>query len=773
MKKYFSYALSGAIALVSMYVFTACSSADDSVAGQPEQQKGDLGKDLGTVNTQFVLNIAAADQQKQMNAAMRRSSVTATQGEGGNFRGMDNVSILTYSQDANGKHLYDVSTEAKATATRNYDLAELVKSSAISSSNSRRVIELSLPVGTNTMLFYGKATKPSTANPSEYGNISYSVADNANHTEFATQTRIGANIDHYNATSTMIAAILSRLASNGFHMESASDAYQSKKDADHTLRYWTPGLLDAPYKTVSGNKVALSGDELTAAEAAGTYTDVEGGNVVYTMTHISDQDWKSYGAQYLADKTIMKPLEEILGRAYVQLTTIRVVGGNTEIRSGSGPGILSMMHDLWLVIDKVADADPTNVPEFIAKKMAQRIRNRFTMYFVRHIETGTVSFKSINDLKDEVGNHIRNINTDNAMDANLFPMNMNLPDGAAQMTFDASGNNNTGKFSYAENISVIRPEGTTTVDKFLYPAELTYFGNSPVRVSNETHTTDDYPNTVANWDSDEFWSTSTKLKGWTKNGIVSSTTRSVAMQRDINYGTALLKTTFKYGATTLNDNQAACTDETSDQAISVNGSSFILTGVIVGGQWQKVGWNFLPKAGATNKNFMIYDNYIGEGGNGLTTENATGTPSAANYTLLWDNYDPDHNKQPVYVALEFVNNSGVDFWGDANLIRQGNKFYIVGKLDPTSENFPASRATTDAGNYILPPYKADGSTDTEKVRVFMQDYKTTANFTITANSLKKAYSTIPDLRSSQVSLGLAVDIQWEPGLSFDVNLGDY
>ena len=37
MKKYFSYALSGAIALVSMYVFTACSSTDDALAA--EQQK--------------------------------------------------------------------------------------------------------------------------------------------------------------------------------------------------------------------------------------------------------------------------------------------------------------------------------------------------------------------------------------------------------------------------------------------------------------------------------------------------------------------------------------------------------------------------------------------------------------------------------------------------------------------------------------------------------------------------------------------------------------
>ena len=53
-------------------------------------------------------------------------------------------------------------------------------------------------------------------------------------------------------------------------------------------------------------------------------------------------------------------------------------------------------------------------------------------------------------------------------------------------------------------------------------------------------------------------------------------------------------------------------------------------------------------------------------------------------------------------------------------------------------------------------------------RVFCQDVETTVVFTVGETSLKKAYNTIPDLRSAQMELGLSVDLSWTAGLSFDV-----
>ena len=775
MKKYFNYAFLSAIALAGTFGLAACSSAEEPLAAEEQPKVEDnptYDPENGTVNTQFVLNIAAADQQDNNNPLMasRRSSATATQANGNHFRGMERVSILTYAQAANGKHLYDVSTDALATSTRNYDLSDMLAAGAISADNSRHVIELSLPVGTNTMLFYGKAPKPANGNSSEYGSIDYEIGDKATNTQFSSHVRINGNTTHYETTCDMLAAIMTRVANIGLHHESPTDVYGSKLTRDWTLKYWMPGLLDAPIKTVGGTPSPLTGDELAAAESAGSYTDAET-STVYTMVTEEDLDWRNYGVQYSNPTTraSMKPLEEILGKAYVQLTTIRTVGGATEIRSGSAKGILSVIHDLWLVVDRVAATETTNEREFVAKKMAQRIRNRFTNYFVRD-EGGTVTFKTFGELKTAVNTYIRDIATTDAVDPNNnFPENLSLPEGAAQMTFDATAHGNTGAFSYVTNISVFKPLSptTSTVERFLYPAELVYFGNSPVRVSNETHVTENYPQTVANWDNDDYWVAANNLKGWVKDGAVSSTTRSVAMQRDINYGTALLATTVKYGAAIIDDNQAACTEEVNDQHITVSNTSFKLTGIIIGGQCQKVGWNFLKKTVDGNDfNFMVYDNYIGSEGTGITIPANTSTTSEFNYTLLWDNCDVANPKQPVYVALEFVNNSGVDFWGNANLIRQGSKFYIVGKLDPTDKSFIPHSST-----YVLPPYNATTGASVENVRVFMQDFKTTANFTITDSSLKKAYSTIPDLRSSQVSLGLSVDIQWEAGLSFDVELG--
>lgn len=99
------------------------------------------------------------------------------------------------------------------------------------------------------------------------------------------------------------------------------------------------------------------------------------------------------------------------------------------------------------------------------------------------------------------------------------------------------------------------------------------------------------------------------------------------------------------------------------------------------------------------------------------------------------------------IALEVLND-GPQFYGlDGNLVPEGGTFYLVGKLT----------------------YKKDNS-KSEVVRVFQQDYNTTANLSI--NSLAKAYNTVPDLINPRLELALAVDIDWKAGLVIDVPIGD-
>lgn len=159
-----------------------------------------------------------------------------------------------------------------------------------------------------------------------------------------------------------------------------------------------------------------------------------------------------------------------------------------------------------------------------------------------------------------------------------------------------------------------------------------------------------------------------------------------------------------------------------------------------------------------------------------STEDGKGAASVPNYTLVWDNWEQKNvgkKQRDVYVALEFKNNSR-DFYGENNLIRSGATFYIVGKLDPDE-----GHSLTDYSDgikwpskYALPPYDANGNSIHER-RVFIQHYMTSATFVIGRNSLQHALVAVPDLRSSQISLGLSVDLKWQTGLNFDeVILGE-
>ena len=329
-------------------------------------------------------------------------------------------------------------------------------------------------------------------------------------------------------------------------------------------------------------------------------------------------------------------------------------------------------------------------------------------------------------------------------------------------------------FEYVTNYSTVSVGGAGgfTVDSYFYPAELLYFGNSPLRVSATEHKEPTYPNGVDNWKTDASWSAD-----WTKNSHVVSTTRSVAMQNNINYGSALLKTTVGYKTLTLKDNNHAiqkAKDQTlsdsdePDKEITVNATSFQLVGLVIGGQYKKVGWDFTPKTSENSQGY-VYDKAIPEGAEAIP--GTANTASAPNYTLLFDNYKAgDVAQDNVYVALELKNNTGEDFYGKHSLIRNGDSFYLVGMLNPTTKAW--NDLVQASSDHPLPPYNADG-TSIQKVRVFMQDFMTTANFWFGEESLHEALLTVPDMRNISLTLGLSVDMNWSTGLTFEnVILGE-
>jgi len=161
-----------------------------------------------------------------------------------------------------------------------------------------------------------------------------------------------------------------------------------------------------------------------------------------------------------------------------------------------------------------------------------------------------------------------------------------------------------------------------------------------------------------------------------------------------------------------------------------------------------------------------FDNVIYDKSVTFSTANLSTTATADNYTIVFDNYTTSADQSDVNFALEIVNGDK-DFYGKHNLIPAGSTFYLVGKLVKSSST--NNWSGTD-------PVKANRKstyriTNEDVKRIFVQDYVTTANITISTDALKEAYSTIPDLVSTETVFGLSVDLKWESGLNFNVIIG--
>lgn len=319
-----------------------------------------------------------------------------------------------------------------------------------------------------------------------------------------------------------------------------------------------------------------------------------------------------------------------------------------------------------------------------------------------------------------------------------FPRNLFLPDGVAKVKW----NDITKAFEYENINSTVSTGNLINYTTITYPSELAYYVSSPVKVSsNEITAVNDLP------DYDK-WIGNTA--DWSSYGnSVESSTRFVALQKPVLYGVASLKSTVKCVSNTLIDNAKDKGQYESDNSITVDDTSFPITGILIGGQPKQVGWNFEAANTVTTNEFKytIYDCDMNKGTN--LTAAVTGTPEP-NYTLVLDNKDNSATSQnKVYITIELENNAS-DFFGADGLIPKGSKFYMVGELDHKA----TSGITQPTGETLD--------------HVFVKDHTTIANFTI--KSLKKAYNHIPDMRSSKINVGLAVDLSWKTGITFDVEI---
>lgn len=393
----------------------------------------------------------------------------------------------------------------------------------------------------------------------------------------------------------------------------------------------------------------------------------------------------------------------------------------------------------WSEIKKETPAN------FGTENEREALASRYTE-FIKLTAGSAYSVKQlITDLKNVIGG--KNESTENelakkivencktALETTLksvtFPRDKDLPDGVAKVKWE------NGQFAFVEansvGIGTANTNNNIDYTQITYPAELAYFVSSPVKTSQEEITA------VANLPTYEQWTNKTYWAGYKDE--VENRTRFVALQYPLQYGVACLKSTIKCNGTSLEDNaKDGNFGYDNNNTISVPAGGFNVTGILVGGQPQGVAWNFEPYATNTNDfKYTIYDNRMNSGFAAKSTE------SSPNYTLVLDNKDGSGSSQSnVFVTVELQNNSDEDFYGAEGIIPKNTKFYLVGEL------------------------KLSGNTTETIDRVFVKDHTTVANFTIT--NLKKAYNHIPDMRTSKINVGLAVDLKWETGIQFDVEL---
>ena len=755
-----------------------------AVACQRESEQGwenpNYNPDTKEVVTNFVFNIASQPQTKQSSGAVQAGSSDG-------FRGLVDAKLLTYATpDASFKGILP----SDATADKGFDLSQLATTTQISGSENRRIIELSLPLNTNTLLFYGRAPMGNA-----YDNYS-NVYDCYGH------------MDSYSVDK-----------------ESGSASFNAGRrlsDEEYTKFLHVENMFAGIQTTLLYHKVK---EGVTISKTA----TPEGVSTPYTFDAVIPSGgirWEQYAATsgkspYDSSQDRF-PLENKLGNLYNQLTSINTGGG--ELRAGSGEAILKMASDLLSVLNEVRCATPLNAAEAVAKYFADEVHNRMDKYFnfTDNTTGGSItvtSFKSQEKLvqaflsADEIAfrPNIPSSITDAPeiywpTQAQLstvssekyapkdFPFNFNLPRGAAYIAFD-----DVAKiFYYPQQFNVSGMDGLPGVGatyngkSYYYPAELLYFANSPIRTSAADMETSDYPKgsgTGTNqWCNDDSWSSTT----WSGSKVATST-RAVAMKYNINYGVAVLQTKVKFNGENgyIYDNNhnvqvekyGTSAEGEKDNAIEIADDMFVLTGIIIGGQPEAIGWDHLPvkvntgTTAAPNMQYkygFIYDKAIPDGGIGIPKSGS----SDPNYTLVYDNfhaasqtdgiYTPETHQDKVSVALEFRNDTGKDIYGNHNLIRNGGYFYLIGMLDPEASGLAAISWPNEDANttHIVPPYTAAGKS--QKIpRIFIQDYMTTATFTIGKNALHYAYLTVPDLRSASMTLGLSVDLKWETGLNFE------
>jgi len=418
--------------------------------------------------------------------------------------------------------------------------------------------------------------------------------------------------------------------------------------------------------------------------AGATTSDAAYTNLIAYLNLVANAENKESDAADYASKTKWYEYTTALNEGYTELFDTY-----KSLKVLSSFGIQRMMTDLYktLMLNAVTDTLANNIKEAISNSTYASVDGSGNVTLVSSLQN--------------------------------YPQKHGLPVGAVAVAWDNTNHQFVGNSasSYGQS-NVLAPN---QLDRYVYPASLWYFANSTIKTST-TKEAEHYAD-GASW--------ADILAQYDNKYSVNSTTRSIALVDTIQYAVARFDVSVKIGGTdnALVDNNPV----TTANKVANPAGGYAMKAVLVGGQ-KNVGFDFTPATyPGTSNEYVIYDSLMTSNINAIY-----GAYSAANPTLVLETAA----NQDIVIAVEFVNTSGVDFYGKDGIVPAGGRFYLVGKL-------PAASATR-----------------TEN-KVFKQDYTTIANITIP--NLQNAYNVIPDLRAPQLEIGMLVDLYWKAGTTYEIN----
>lgn len=384
--------------------------------------------------------------------------------------------------------------------------------------------------------------------------------------------------------------------------------------------------------------------------------------------------------------------------------------GKYGVIAGSSENVKAYVNQLYTKLQNT-DFGADEIAGNIRAEIQSRILNNY------HDSQFTIVVED-NKVKSFVGK-----TSDDITNYDNYPSRRHLPDGAAVLQWGKKSDNT---FGFIPQIQTTNTANVSSMNRYTYPAELYYYGNSLIKTSNEEVSESDYTGKTT-WKKvvDDLY----------KSGsVVSGNTKAVAIVDPMQYGVARLQ-----GSVQAVTTEGKLKDAEGNDVSLTNGddNSFKITGLIVSGQYP-VNFDFTPKLdGASEDNeHFVYDSYLGSAPLYLTT-----SESSPFYTLVMQT----HDYEDVTIILELENNSDMDFKGENGIVYRGTKFYLAGKVE-------LSKGTPDSN--LSESEKADVSN-----RVFTQDHTTVINMKV--SSLEKAYNVMPNIQSGRLEVGVEINLQWE------------